>query len=522
MTLPPAGTPARAIPPDQLALSYDPESRTITAEAPGFRETQPVHITPREWAEAIDRKWREVFGCAVSRSNLLQGLNGIRTHSRAGTFAARVTVPTPSERPRDLTDPAGEGAGASEGTARSDAPAAVPPASTGPELVTRCAAEIAEREVEWLWPGRIPLGMVSIIDGDPGLGKSMISLSLAAAVSRGRPIVAGAPVVGPAAALILALEDSAEHTITPRLRAAGADMKLVHIVEGARRGEGTDRAVSLPDDAGLVRAAILRYGAKLVVIDPIKDYLSGAIDAHNDQSTRGALVALKRVALDTGAAVVLLRHLNKKSGEAALYRGGGSIAFGAVARSSMVVGRVPDTADTCALAVAKCNLAPPCPAVAYRVETDGGRPYVVWGEELEISADDLLPAAPVRATKRVTAADWLRELLAGGPLAAEAVFARGKEQGFSERTLRRAADEIGVSKERAGVQHGSRWCLPAISGQRPLPGEVGRSAESSEKREEGSSPANSHPGGELAGEEGPPLFPNPRWRDSLPPDGRGD
>jgi hypothetical protein len=387
-------------------------------------------------------------------------------------------------------------------------------------LVTRMAASITEEAVDWLWPGRFPLGMLSIIDGDPGTGKSLITLALAAAVSRGTPVIPHAPVVGPAGVMILPAEDDAARTVVPRLRAAGANLDRVHIVDEVQLGD-TARPVQLPEDLRFLREYIERNGVRLVVFDPIMGYLSGLVDSHKDQSARDVLSALRRLAEETGVAIVMIRHLNKRAGDAALYRGGGSIAFTAAARSALVVGRVPDRPGVLALAVAKCNLAAPVPAVTYHVGTDhdSAAPLVEWGEEMELSADDLLPAAPPRrAGKRAEAEKWLREQLQNGPVAADELFKRAAALDLSEGTLRRAADELGVVKDRKGFQGGSRWSLSGHS--RQLSAEdtgVGGNGESSGKGAESPIPTTARaPSGN--GKPHQPLPPD--WRLSLPPDGR--
>src|SRR5262245_8097624 len=137
--------------------------------------------------------------------------------------------------------------------------------------------------------------MITIIDGDPGLGKSLITLSLATAVTRGQAIIPGVPPVGPADVLILAAEDDPARTIKPRLRAAGADLRRVHIVDGVPDGK-LNRPLRLPEDIQRLRQEILRHGVRLVVIDPFMGFLEAKVDAHKDQSVRDVLAAIKKIA----------------------------------------------------------------------------------------------------------------------------------------------------------------------------------------------------------------------------------
>src|SRR5262249_1409568 len=149
----------------------------------------------------------------------------------------------------------------------------------------------------------------------------------------------------------------------------------VHVCDGMPE-KNSVRPVRLPQDLPALEQFVDENDIGLVVIDPILAFLDGGIDSHKDQSIRDVLSVLKYVAEKTGAAFLLLRHLNKRQGDAALYRGGGSIAFTAAARSALVVGEIPNEKHTYGLAVAKCNLAAPEPTLTYTVETLLGPPRI--------------------------------------------------------------------------------------------------------------------------------------------------
>ncbi|HTH17370.1 MAG TPA: AAA family ATPase, partial [Magnetospirillum sp.] len=202
-------------------------------------------------------------------------------------------------------------------------------------------ADVQSRPIEWLWPGRIARGKVTLIAGDPGLGKSFLTLDLAARVSRGSPWPdvpdASAPLGG---VVLLSAEDDAEDTIRPRLDAAGADVhciKLLHAVRHNYRENQKEALFSLATDLPALEAAILAVpDCRLVVIDPITAYL-GDTDSHKNAEIRGLIAPLAALAAKHGVAIVCVTHLNKSGSGPAIYRSIGSIAFVAAARAAWAV-----------------------------------------------------------------------------------------------------------------------------------------------------------------------------------------
>jgi hypothetical protein len=233
--------------------------------------------------------------------------------------------------------------------------------------VIKPMAAITLLRTDWLWLHRVPRGALTILDGDPGLGKSTITTDLAARVSRGwnRP-PGGGPAEGskPAGVILLSAEDDNSRTIRPRLEAAGADLNRVHIFEGIRKDDETTPPV-LPWDLGFRESAIKEHEVAVVIIDPFLAFLDSGLDAHKDQRV---LHKMKQLAEDTGVSMVLIRHLNKLTGGSAMYRGGGSIGITGAARSAMLVGRHPDEPSKCVLASVKSNLGPIPKALTYSVE----------------------------------------------------------------------------------------------------------------------------------------------------------
>ena len=245
-------------------------------------------------------------------------------------------------------------------------------ASSGARV--RCMADVELEEVRWLWHDRIPLGKVSEIVGDPGVGKSTVTLQIVAHATTGRSLPGdefGGGEYEPINVLLLNAEDGAGDTIRPRLDRAGADVARVHIFDGIETEEGGLVPFNLRDPlhsyylAGLV--ADLDIG--LLVIDPLNAYLGG-VDSHKDADVRGVLAPLAELAESSGCAVLTVRHLNKGSTSRAIYRAGGSIGFTGAARSSMLVGQPDEDSDERALIVIKANLAKFPPRSASRLLTD--------------------------------------------------------------------------------------------------------------------------------------------------------
>lgn len=256
---------------------------------------------------------------------------------------------------------------------------------------TRTLADVEPRPVSWLWPGRVPLGKLTIVEGDPGLGKSLVVADLAARVTTGACMPDGSvsDLPGPANVVILAAEDDAGDTLRPRMEAAGADLTRVTIWETVIGDDGTERLPALPDDLGLLAGIVRRTAAKLVVVDPFTAFLSGTIDAWKDAEVRRALTPLAVLAADLGVAVILVRHWTKTPAANPLHRGGGSIAITAASRSVLVVAEHPQDETVRVLAAVKANLSARPPSLAFGIELVGDVPVIGWRGEIDLTAKDL-------------------------------------------------------------------------------------------------------------------------------------
>jgi AAA domain len=317
------------------------------------------------------------------------------------------------------------------------------------------AIELTAPALEWLWPGYLATGNLAILDGDPGLGKSLITLDLAARVTTGRPWPDGMPnPSGPASALLLCDED-VDSVVLARLKTADADLSRAFIWPRLTDG-GLPR---LPLENNRLELAVQQTGAKLVIIDPIMAFLDNKVEVNTDANVRRALRPLANLAEARQSVILLVRHLNKKVGPQALYRGGGSIAFVAACRLAWLAGRDPHSDGRFTLAQPKNNFAPKQPSLAYTLPKDAAR--VEWHGPSLWSADDLT-ARPRPRPESLRAGEFLRAFLADGPRTSRDIWPAAQSQGFAAITIRRARKELRI-RFRLVTDAGKRlsyWCLP--------------------------------------------------------------
>lgn len=329
--------------------------------------------------------------------------------------------------------------------------------------------EVQPERVKWFWQYRIPFGKLTLVEGDPGTGKSAATTDLASRASAGKPLPDGTPCEA-CGVVICSAEDGLADTIRPRFDAVGGDPSRVVALSTVPDAEGNERQLSIPEDLHIIESAIARVDAKLVIIDPLMAFLPGEVNSHRDQDVRRALAPLARSAEKTGAAYVVVRHLNKAGGGNVLYRGGGSIGIIGAARSGLLIAKHPEDDGRRVLASIKSNLAVPAPSLAFILTAaDNGAVRVEWKGQTPLDAAALL-SAPADHEERSTlseAQDFLREVLEAGPVPAVQVQAEAKDAGISIRTLDRARRAIGVESKREGEpgKRGGgtwRWSLPGI------------------------------------------------------------
>ncbi len=302
-------------------------------------------------------------------------------------------------------------------------------------------ADIEPERVEWLWDRRIPKGKVSILDGDPGRGKSLILYDLAARITAGKPLPDGQPTER-AGAIIVSAEDGAADTIVPRFIAAGGDRDGARII-------GNDEPFSIPEDLDRLERAIRQTGASFAVIDPIMSFLSGSVNSNSDQDVRQALQPLAAVADRTGAAIVMCRHLNKSTGGNTIYRGQGSIGFIGIVRSGLIVGNHPERDDVFVLAGQKHNLSKPPDSIGYRIKdaAPGDETAVIeYLGRSEVSAQQMnaVPDDEGERDRLTEAKEFLRDILRAGPVGSKQVKAEATEADISWRTVERAKSALKV------------------------------------------------------------------------------
>jgi len=298
--------------------------------------------------------------------------------------------------------------------------------------------EIVAESVSWLWEPYIPRGKVTIVQDDPGSGKTTLTLAVAAAVANGEALPGGFSDV-PANVIFQTAEDGLTDTIKPRLERLGADCSRIHVIDES------EQPLSLSDER--LEQAIVKTNAKLLVIDPIQAYLGGA-DMNSARGMRPLMKSLGAVAERNGCAVIVIGHLNKKGG-ASQYRGLGSIDIYAAARSVLTVGRVGDMR----VAVhSKSNLAPPGAPIGFSFDPNFG---FTWHGEQEINMDDLFNNKDNQSAR---ARRLILAVLANGAVESKKIMRAAEVQGISEKTLNRAKIELGVySFKRGDVWY---WDMP--------------------------------------------------------------
>jgi hypothetical protein len=339
-------------------------------------------------------------------------------------------------------------------------------------------AQVQPARVRWLWPGRLPLGKLAILDGLPGVGKSLVQIDIIARVTTGRPMPDGGlpDRAEPGNVVLLTAEDDLADTVVPRLLAAGADLKRVVALRGVLEPDGTERWATLKD-LQVLREAVLDTQAVLVAVDPLAAYISARMA--RDEEVRERLGPLARLAEDAQATVWAIRHLNKQVALTdPILRGGGSIGIIGAARAGLLAAFDPGDpeGERRVLAVTKTNLARRVASLAYRVVEADGVPAVEWLGRSDHTARSLLRAQAEEPEERAAlqeAVEFLVEALAQGPRPAEEVLREAQQAGLAERTVRRARAVARVVSRRVGGLGGAGrwvWALPDQAVKEASPG----------------------------------------------------
>lgn len=343
-------------------------------------------------------------------------------------------------------------------------------------LVLTRASDIRPKSVLWGWQDRIPAAHVSLIPGREGIGKSLLLILLTAQITRGT--LPGCYFGQPRAVFYCATEDSWQHTIVPRLMAAGADLEQVYRidVETVEAATGTSAVMELtmPRDCDLVSAEVKRLEVAMIALDPLMSVIDRRVDTHNDRDLRTALEPLGRLASETECTIIGLAHFNKSVNDDPLNLVTGSRAFTAFVRSVIAIARDPDSEDgQCIISQVKNNLGRlDQPNLTYvvrpvTVKADAGEACetarLVFTGESEKSVRDILADTATAAdrSERAECAAWLRDALGAGPRRTKEIEAEATAAGFSSRTLTRARKRAGVDavQKPTGSKGRNEWWL---------------------------------------------------------------
>ena len=287
--------------------------------------------------------------------------------------------------------------------------------------------------VEWLWKPYLPFGKLSVLQGNPGEGKTYFAMHLAAACTNGK-LLPNMERMEPFNVIYQTAEDGLGDTVKPRLIEAGADLDRVLVIDDS------DVQLTLSDER--IEKAIVENNARLVIIDPIQAYLGADVDMNRANEVRPIFMRLGQVAQRTGCAILLIGHLNKAAGMQSLQRGLGSIDIAAAVRSVMFIGKLKHDPTMRILTHEKSSLAPPGASLAFSLGDEGG---FRWVGEYDITADEMLSGIePQRETKTQQAKDLICALLAGGKqMLSEDIDKAALERGIPGRTVRDAKRELG-------------------------------------------------------------------------------
>jgi hypothetical protein len=315
------------------------------------------------------------------------------------------------------------------------------------------ASSISPETVHWLWPGRLARGKLSLLDGDPGVGKSWLSLAIATTIVAGAPFPGSEQRRDPTRVLIMTAEDGVADTVVPRLNALAADTRRIDILRGVQNGDDTIRHFNLDRNLPALEEALRGRLYGLLIIDPLSAYIPAAINTDKDNQVRSILAPLGLLAEAYGVSILALRHLTKGGRDRALYRGQGSIGFGALARVIMLAGK--DRGGRRLLTVVKCSNAEEAPAVGYEIRE--GR-FGWLGLTNGTAQELLLPEVTAEnAPAAAEAIEFLREALADEPVAASQLIADAAKAGITKTTLTRARYELGIKAKRHGYASAGIW-----------------------------------------------------------------
>lgn len=327
-------------------------------------------------------------------------------------------------------------------------------------LVTIPLSDVEAKEIQWLWPNRFPAGMLSLLVGNPGVGKSFLTMYMCSRITTGKDWPDSDNNIEPGSVLLFSDEESLEYAIKPRLESHGADCSKVFAVEHIKRSDGFPDTFSIDEHmTGLRLYLDTLPDCRLMIFDPITAYL-GAVNANSNAEVRGALAGLQNLAQERNITVLGINHFSKKSDIDAIYRTLGSTAFVAAARSAWAV--VLEKQDE------ECEDEPGrlfLPIKSnYSINPSGLRYEIIDGEvvfddgENRVDIDAIMQKAKttggMKASKKEAIVSWLKETIGSEPVLADDLQDEASEKGFSWRYVQRVANDEGVIKEKSGQHNG--------------------------------------------------------------------